>query len=96
MHCAASERDNQIEFNPDNAWDERENVFRMSNKIVRTSNVTQSAVGYKDGLWATVFAACDQSVPYRSSIEHFSKAVCDLSDNGVQRSKYDAFASGRR
>jgi hypothetical protein len=29
----------------------------MSGKIVRTSNVTQSAVGNKDGLWTTVFAA---------------------------------------
>ena len=29
----------------------------MSGKIVRTSNVTQSAVGNKDGLWTTVVAA---------------------------------------
>jgi arginine decarboxylase len=47
-----------IEFNPDTAWDERENLFKMSGKIVRTSNITQSAVGNKDGLWTTVFAAC--------------------------------------
>ena len=47
-----------IEFNPDTAWDERENLFKMSGKIVRTSNMTQSAVGNKDGLWTTVFAAC--------------------------------------
>jgi hypothetical protein len=25
---------------------------------VRTSNITQSAIGNKDGLWTTVFAAC--------------------------------------
>jgi arginine decarboxylase len=30
----------------------------MSGKIVRTSNITQSAIGNKDGLWTTVFAAC--------------------------------------
>lgn len=29
----------------------------MSGKIVRTANITQSAVGNKDGLWTTVFAA---------------------------------------
>ena len=46
-----------IEFNSDIAWDEREQLFKMSGKIVRTSNITQSAVGNKDGLWTTVFAA---------------------------------------
>ena len=51
-----------IEFNPDTAWDEREQLFKMSEKIVRTSNITQSAIGNKDGLWTTVFASavfCD-------------------------------------
>ena len=38
-------------------WDEREQIFKMSGKIVRTTNITQSAVGHKDGLWTTVFAA---------------------------------------
>jgi arginine decarboxylase len=47
-----------IEFDPDIAWDERENLFKMSGKIVRTSNLTQSAIGNKEGLWTTVFAAC--------------------------------------
>lgn len=46
-----------IEFNPELDWDEREHLFKMSGKIVRTSNITQSAVGNKDGLWTTVFAA---------------------------------------
>jgi arginine decarboxylase len=46
-----------IEFNPESDWDEREQLFKMSGKIVRTSNITQSAVGNKDGLWTTVFAA---------------------------------------
>jgi arginine decarboxylase len=47
-----------IEFNPDTAWDEREQIFKMSEKIVRTTNITQSAIGNKDGLWTTVFSAC--------------------------------------
>jgi arginine decarboxylase len=46
-----------IEFNPEMDWDEREQIFKMSGKIVRTTNITQSAVGHKDGLWTTVFAA---------------------------------------
>lgn len=46
-----------IEFNPEMDWDEREQIFKMSGKIVRTANITQSAVGNKDGLWTTVFAA---------------------------------------
>ncbi|HWZ54930.1 MAG TPA: pyruvoyl-dependent arginine decarboxylase, partial [Verrucomicrobiae bacterium] len=32
-------------------------VYRISNKIVRTMNITQSAVGDKRGLWTTVLAA---------------------------------------
>lgn len=46
-----------IEFNPELDWDEREQIFKMSGKIVRTANITQSAVGNKDALWTTVFAA---------------------------------------
>jgi arginine decarboxylase len=46
-----------IEFNSESDWDEREQIFKMSGKIVRTTNITQSAVGNKDGLWTTVFAA---------------------------------------
>ena len=46
-----------IEFDSDSAWDEREQIFKMSGKIVRTSNITQSAIGNKDRLWTTVFAS---------------------------------------
>lgn len=46
-----------IEFDPDTAWNEREQLYKMSGKIVRTSNITQSAIGNKDGLWTTAFAA---------------------------------------
>src|SRR5262245_57900668 len=46
-----------IEFNSESDWHEREQLFKMSGKIVRTSNITQTAVGNKDGLWTTVFAA---------------------------------------
>src|SRR4029453_11546006 len=46
-----------IEFNPEMDWDEREQIFKMSGKIVRTANITQSAVGNKDGLWTNALAA---------------------------------------
>jgi arginine decarboxylase len=45
-----------IDFDPDKAWNEKEQVFKMSGKIVNTSDVTQSAEGNKDGLWTTVIA----------------------------------------
>lgn len=46
-----------VEFDPDKSWDEKKEIYRISNKIVRTSNVTQSAVGDKRGLWTTTIAA---------------------------------------
>jgi len=46
-----------LEFDPDTSWDEKKEIYRISNKIVRTSNVTQSAVGDKRGKWTTTIAA---------------------------------------
>jgi len=46
-----------VEFDPDLNWDEKKEIYRISNKIVRTMNITQSAVGDKRGLWSTVLAA---------------------------------------
>jgi arginine decarboxylase len=45
-----------LEFDSNTAWDEREKMYKMSGKIVRTFNVTQSAEGDKNGLWTTVIA----------------------------------------
>lgn len=46
-----------LEFDPNAAWDEREQTYKASGKIIKTSNTTQSAIGNKDGLWTTVLAA---------------------------------------
>ncbi|MCK6604026.1 MAG: arginine decarboxylase, pyruvoyl-dependent [Ignavibacteriaceae bacterium] len=46
-----------VEFNPDLDWNERENIYKMSGKIVNSFNITQSAEGNKNGLWTTVVAA---------------------------------------
>ncbi len=43
-----------IEFNSDIDWNEREDIYKMSGKIVKTFNITQSAEGDKNGLWTTV------------------------------------------
>jgi arginine decarboxylase len=45
-----------ITFDPDKAWNEKEQVFKMSGQIVNTFNVTQSAKGNKNGLWTTTIA----------------------------------------
>lgn len=44
-----------IEFDSNLAWKEREQVFKMGGKIVRTLNITQSAIG-KANRWTTVLA----------------------------------------
>ena len=46
-----------VEFDPEKSWDEKKEVYRLSNKIIRTANMTQTAVGSKRGLWTTVIAA---------------------------------------
>jgi arginine decarboxylase len=46
-----------VPFNADSSYDERREVWKISDKIVRTSHITQTAVGAKDGHWTTVLAA---------------------------------------
>jgi arginine decarboxylase len=46
-----------IEFNSDTAWEEREQVYKASGQIFKTTSYCQSAEGNKDGLWTTVLAA---------------------------------------
>ncbi len=45
-----------IEFDPDASYDTKKDIWRISGKIVRTRNVTQTAIGDKKGLWTTVLA----------------------------------------
>jgi arginine decarboxylase len=46
-----------IEFDFNQAWDERAEIYKMSGKIVKSYNMTQSAIADKNGLWTTVVAA---------------------------------------
>ncbi|HAH30854.1 MAG TPA: arginine decarboxylase, pyruvoyl-dependent [Elusimicrobia bacterium] len=45
-----------IEFDANASWDKKEEVWEMSGKIVRTMNITQSAIG-REGVWTTVISA---------------------------------------
>jgi len=46
-----------VEFDPEKNYDERKEIYRMSGKIVKSRNTTQSARGDKRGLWSTVVSA---------------------------------------
>ncbi len=46
-----------IQFDPEIAWHEKEQLFKTSGMIIKTANITQSATGDKSGLCTTVIAA---------------------------------------
>src|ERR1700691_3108187 len=45
-----------IDFDPETAWSNRDQVFKMEKRILKTRNVVQSAEGSPKGLWSTVVA----------------------------------------
>jgi arginine decarboxylase len=45
-----------IPFDEDASWDERQEQWKLSDAIVKTTNSTQSAIGQR-GVWTTVLAA---------------------------------------
>jgi arginine decarboxylase len=46
-----------VEFDPNENYDTRREIYRMSGRIVESRNIVQSAEGDKDGNWTTVVAA---------------------------------------
>ena len=46
-----------LEFDEDKSWDENKAIYHLSDKIVRTSNMTQSAVVGPEGNFTTVLAS---------------------------------------
>jgi len=46
-----------LEIDPNKSYDELKEEWKIKDKIVKTSNITQSAVVDKSGLWTTVVAA---------------------------------------
>jgi arginine decarboxylase len=45
-----------VDFDSAKAWDERKQEFMMGGQIVKTTEITQTAEGHKDGIWTTVLA----------------------------------------
>src|SRR3989339_1551755 len=45
-----------IPFDQNASWDARQEQWRLSNEIVKTTNITQSAIGQR-GVWTTILAA---------------------------------------
>jgi len=46
-----------VDFDSNQSWDEKREIWKISGRIVNTRNITQSAVGDKEGRWTTVVAA---------------------------------------
>jgi len=46
-----------VPFDADKAYDERKETWKISNQIVRTTNITETAKGDRRGFWTTVVAA---------------------------------------
>jgi arginine decarboxylase len=46
-----------VPFNPDQAWDERKELWKVSGEIVRTTNMSCTAEAREDGKWVTVVSA---------------------------------------
>ncbi len=46
-----------VEFDEDQSWDEKRQLWKISNKIVTTRNISQSTVVKPGGKWTTVIAA---------------------------------------
>jgi arginine decarboxylase len=45
-----------IDFDPEKAWSEREQAFKLEKEILKTRHIVQSAEGHPKGQWSTVIA----------------------------------------
>jgi len=61
-----------IQFDPETAWDERKQLFKTTGMIIKTTNITQSATGDKNGLWTTSVAAAVFVPPKNGKIKQAS------------------------
>jgi arginine decarboxylase len=46
-----------LDFDTGATWDKKEELWKISGKFVKTTNITQSAIGGPKGIWTTVLAA---------------------------------------
>jgi arginine decarboxylase len=47
-----------VKFDPDSSYDTKKELWKISGEIVKTTNITQTAIGDKRGYWTSVVAAC--------------------------------------
>ena len=47
-----------VDFDPNTSYDSRRKVWKLSEQIVQTQHISQSARGSQTGLWTTVVEAC--------------------------------------
>ncbi|MEW6776289.1 MAG: arginine decarboxylase, pyruvoyl-dependent [Bdellovibrionota bacterium] len=47
-----------VQIDPNESWDKKREQWKISNKVVKTINICQSAVGDKNGHWTTTIAGC--------------------------------------
>ena len=80
-----------VEFDPDKSYDEKREIFKISDKMVHTENITQAAKADKGGRWTSAVAAaifiCDEykSVKDIKKSEEKSKKkreIPDIDPNG--------------
>lgn len=46
-----------VQFDPGKSWDEKREQWKISGQIVKTRNITQTALGQGNGQWTTVVTA---------------------------------------
>jgi len=57
-----------VEFDSEQSWNEREQVYKASGHIFQTRNIVKSAEGNKDGLWTTVISAAVFVIDYKNLV----------------------------
>ena len=62
-----------IEFDPNQAWSEREQIYKASGHIFKTTHISQSAEGKKNNLWTSVVAAAILVIEDNSGLKLFSE-----------------------
>jgi arginine decarboxylase len=55
-----------VPFDEASSWDERQETWKVSDKIVKTTNITQSAIGQRE-MWTTVISAAVLILPSEQS-----------------------------
>jgi arginine decarboxylase len=46
-----------VPFDPEKNWDQKKRFFRVKGAVIRTTAISQSAIGDKTGLWTTTIVA---------------------------------------